>query len=698
MTNSLTPIEVADYTPDFITNVIRFVTRWSSRSEVLDKAHIVYLTNYLNHIGVKTVVFESDYVDRHYLEDYSEYYARCFQSLPKTCARLHFFRTEFKEEAFSNALNNLDRNFIDSHIKREGAYAGFAVIRPLPVTCIARMCLMPYEFGDSSLVLTDRVHVSLFGIDLTVNTAAFIEQDKVVSACATSAIWALLNANRTYRSELLPSPSAITKSALVADRNGSRTFPAAAGLQVEHVCRSLKTYGLEPTVIDKQDYEDEYFPDIVKRILGAYLPSNIPVLIGGRVSQVKDGIDDFRGEHLVCALGYRTNGPITSSSPEEINRIYVHDDRYGPYVSLAEDPAKGGAFTFELKQQRDGHAPQCIRKEKFEPQVLIIGLNHKVRIDFDYALNVAAAISELIGNYSEDHPEKCPPEFAEFAGASFQVSLCYSSALKTDFVEADHPFFSYNGTAESASFLSANMPKYVWRCRFLHQQDVFADILLDATGVPQGDLVLGCLAYTKNADAFWRALSMFVKEDYYRDATSDLDPSVPNVIGCITRFFLNFEDNYLDADYGPLRIPARKYRGSEVDDYGDQITRSDVIKIVRGNDAAKRLETLDHNQAHVWVIDRFGDLIIGEEPADDPAKKGHPALTGGQPARLGGEMHYCKADGYWELNTKSGTYSGHLFGDPERAATYLASVISNNLLGCKVRQQTTELPAGARQE
>ena len=172
-----------------------------------------------------------------------------------------------------------------------------------------------------------------------------------------------------------------------------------------------------------------------------------------------------------------------------------------------------------------------------------------------------------------------------------------------------------------------------------------------------------------------------------RDATSDLDPSVPNVIGCITRFFLNFEDNYLDADYGPLRIPARKYRGSEVDDYGDQITRSDVIKIVRGNDAAKRLETLDHNQAHVWVIDRYGDLIIGEEPADDPDKKGHPALTGGQPARLGGEMHYCRDDGYWELNTKSGTYSGHLFADPERASSYLGSVISNNLQGCKVRQQ-----------
>lgn len=52
-----------------------------------------------------------------------------------------------------------------------------------------------------------------------------------------------------------------------------------------------------------------------------------------------------------------------------------------------------------------------------------------------------------------------------------------------------------------------------------------------------------------------------------QDATS-----VPNVIGCITRFFLNFEDNYLDADYGPLRIPARKYRGSELESVDNQCT------------------------------------------------------------------------------------------------------------------------------
>jgi len=686
MTNSLTPIAVAKYSSDFIINVIRHITRWSSRSEVSEKSHIIYLTNYLNHIGVKTVILESDYVDKHYLEDYSEYYARCFQSLPKTCARLHFFRESFEEAEFSNALNVLDLNFINDKIKSENSYAGFAVIRPLPVTCIARMCLIPYNFNDSSFVLKDKINVSLFGIDLTIETAAFIEQDKVVSACATSAIWTLLNVNRTYRRELLPSPSAITKSALVADRNGARTFPAAGGLQIEHVCRSLKTYGLEPTVIDKQDYQEEYFHKIIKNVLIAYLSSNIPVLIGGRVSQIKENNEEFLGDHLVCALGYRINVPTKYPLPKNIDRIYVHDDRYGPYVSLAKDPENESTFTFELNQ--DG---KCIRKEKFEPQVLIIGLNHKVRIDFDYAFNVAAVISEIIGQFTQIKDSKEHTEFIEFiefiksTDIEFQVSLCHSKTLKTEVINEKYEFFSYNGTSEFSNFLSANMPKYIWRCRFLHQKkEIFADVLLDATGVPQGDLVLGCLAYMKYADLFWRILGKFVRSEPYKDATSALDS---NVIGCITRFFLNFEDNYLDTDYGLLRIPAREYRKSEVNDYGDQITRSDLIKIVRGNDAIQHFLKLDTNQTYVWVIDRYGDFILGKEPVDDPDRQGHPALTGGQPARLGGEMKYDTTSKFWVLNTKSRTYSAHLHSDSERAKLYLESVISKNLRDCPVRHE-----------
>lgn len=683
MTYSLTSIEVAEYSQDFITNVIRHVTRWSSRAEVLDKAHIAYLANYLKAIGVKTVVFESDYIDRHYLEDYSEYYARCFQTLPKTCARLHFFRSKFSEEALSSALNEINLDFIQTYLQSEGAYAGFVVIRPLPVTCIARMCLMPYEHDDRALMLTDKVHVSFSGIDLSVDTAAFIEQDKVVSACATSAIWALLNANRTFRTELLPSPSAITKSALSSDRNGSRTFPASSGLQVEHVCRSLKAYGLEPTVIDRADYDEGIFLEIVKRVLAAYLPSNIPVLIGGRVFELKDDSSTALGEHLVCALGYKANAPVDCALPETINRIYVHDDRYGPYVSLPVSSDKQ-ALDFELRQNI-GATEQCIRRERFEPLVLIVGLNHKIRIDFEYAFNVAAALSEVIDNYRLQYPKDCKSEFIEFADCDFKVTLCYSSTIKKEFIDQERSF-SFNGTAEPSAFFTANMPKYVWRCQFTREDTEFADILLDATGVPQGDLVLGCLSYTPSADSFWRAMSKFIATDYYKSATTELAPGVPNVIGCINRFFLNFEDNHLDAHYGPLRIPARPYRPSEVDQHGDQLSRVDTIKIGRGNPASVHLEALDKSQTQIWVIDRNGDIVIGKEAESDPNRQGHPALTGGGPARLAGELKYCYNENCWEINAQSRTYANHLFGNPERANRYLDSVINGNLADCSVRK------------
>lgn len=692
MTNHLTPFEVAPYSPDFITNVIRYVTRWASRGEVVDKAHVAYLNNYLRHLDVKTVVFESEYIDRHYLEDYSEYYARCFQPLPKTCARLHFFKTEFREEDLADCINNkVDQTFLNKFIQKKGAYVGFVVIRPLPFTCIARMCLKPYDFDGSAVILQSKVNVSFFGIDLTVDTVAFIEQDKVVSACATSAIWAFLNANQTFKSELLPSPSAITKSALATDSGGRRVFPAATGLQVDHVCRSLKAYGLEPTVIAQTDYDDERFIDKVKGILSAYLPSRIPVLMGGTVIQLhEDGGREHLGEHLVCALGYKADKNVGLAVPAEINRIYVHDDRYGPYVSLTESETDQEALCFELKQQVDGEGDRSVRRELFEPKVLIIGLYHKIRIDFDYAYNVCGALWEVVSNYLEHFSgerELCYKEFIEFAKCRFQVSLCYSTDLKAEFIRERPKFFSFNGTDEPAAFLTANMPKYVWRCRFLSKRKRFADILLDATGIPQGDLVLGCLAYTVQGDAFWRTLSKFVRTPYYKDVTTELEQGVQSVTSCITRFFFNFDDNYLDAHYGPVRLPARQYRATEVDDHGDQITRPDTIKIVRGNNAKIRLEYLNKEVTYIWVIDQFGDIIIGDEPTFSSSKMGHPALTGGGPARLAGELIYCHRDGVWEINARSGTYSAYLRKSPETANRYLDSVIRNNLDGCKVRKQ-----------
>src|SRR5580692_6008221 len=63
---------------------------------------IAYLHAYLKELGALSMARETHYVDRHYLEDFSEHYARAFNAPDPTCERLHFFRT---------TLEDLERDF-----------------------------------------------------------------------------------------------------------------------------------------------------------------------------------------------------------------------------------------------------------------------------------------------------------------------------------------------------------------------------------------------------------------------------------------------------------------------------------------------------------------------------------------------------------------------------------------------------------
>lgn len=127
----LSPIAVVPYNKDYVVDFIRYKTDWDQRSEVFDKAQISYLDQYLlvNGTPAQTIVVENEYIDRHYLEDYAEYYARCFPDHPKLCSRLHFFAYDFKEHEFMESLANPSSPLIQELHKN---YIGFVVIRPMP--------------------------------------------------------------------------------------------------------------------------------------------------------------------------------------------------------------------------------------------------------------------------------------------------------------------------------------------------------------------------------------------------------------------------------------------------------------------------------------------------------------------------------------------------------------------------------------
>ena len=86
----------------------------------------------------------------------------------------------------SNILNN------DEYIFE---YLGFMIIRPIPETFFGKVCLKIQKNYLESNILTQKYSVSFFGKILEVNSIAYQEQDRILSACATSSLWTYYHAH-----------------------------------------------------------------------------------------------------------------------------------------------------------------------------------------------------------------------------------------------------------------------------------------------------------------------------------------------------------------------------------------------------------------------------------------------------------------------------------------------------------------------
>lgn len=701
----LSPLTVAAYSKDFLVQLVRIKTGSDQRSQVSGKTQLNYLCHYLEepHIGAKTIVVEDQYIDRHYLEDYSEYYARCFSSYPKNCSRAHFFSLEFSDIEFRDALKRGCPGFRE---KLSGSYLGYAVIRPIPHTFFARICIKPYGALVSEpgyKVITKKHGASLFGIPLSVETTLFLEQDKVVSACATSAIWTLLSASDEVGAKDLPSPSAITKSAFHLHYDGGRTFPTA-GLTTEQVARSLKHFGLEPTVLK---ISNSHSLNAVKEAVFAYTSNDIPVLIGGSIFNLEgtDGQPELLGKHLACALGYHVEEtPLVGSGAinnraHAINKIYVHDDRYGPFVRLDANSTPHGkvlidgkeavGFTLSLK----GNV-----REVFVPDVLVIGHYHKIRIPYAQICGIVDGLHSSLKTHQEllvEDLKNSPATGAETAddrddaaydqevskalegllGGVWELALVTSNSLKTEAL-ASQSIVTFNGASDKATFLMQSMPKYMWRCRIADGSTCLTDLLFDATEIPQGGLFLGYIAYDPLYERMWKWVSKSIARRDWESLPGDLKET----ISCVTSFFARFgQSAFLNTLYGPLRLPVRKLKDGEKDQHEN--IKGQQVTVVRRGPVNWLDISLNKSKKYIWVIDELGDLVIGEDIAEKGASQGHPTLIDGRPARLGGELHFQEVEEKWAVNLWSGTYSSHIDPTSNEGRMFLDNVIEHNFHG-----------------
>ncbi len=658
------------------------------------KRQIDYLAAYLVHKNVQTILIENDYIDRFYLEDYSEYYVRCFTQYPKSCKRFHFFKTAFTEAEFSEFLLHTQPPLSNAILQRD--YVGFVVIKPLPETIIGRTCLEAYEEDAGSYkrvynTSTD-YDVGVFGIKLIVHkTLPFQEQDKVISACSTSALWSLFHAASSIKSYQIKSPVQITKIATSNSLYLKNSFPVQ-GLTVEMMGHALASEGLEPFHVDlspvfNNDQEDSFVT--LKEYTYAYHKDRIPMILGIDVYSRENGKTKHKskrnkhknaivykhlGKHAVTISGFSVKNKCDATTlglggfytnAMSINKIYVHDDQVGPFARIefmndntvkyaeasteSKDSFYCGRVNHYMGYQNNGIELDYI----FLPNNLLAGLYHKIRIPYTVIREAVKHFNDLLVAIVVQAPEA--KQFlwpATTVAYLWDIHLVSATNIKNEIRQ--------NTSLDAITkerFLTRNTPKYIWRAKALYEDVPMLDLLFDATDIPQGKIFMQVLEYCEDIKVFIN--SMFGNNGKELPSNFKKDKSlllykIIKELGC-AKFDPQEE---LTEKYGKARYPLL-LKGHEVD--GLDVVGSTCVTRFDGSNADFVLDI--SIEKYLWAIDAEGLLLIAPEIEKREGKLlGHPNLLKGEKARICGEISYDDIDMKWSINNASGRYSRHSAG------------------------------------
>ena len=452
---------------------------------ISENKHFDYLQKYMRHMKACTIIVESDYIDRDFLDDYSNYYAKCFNDYQKKCARVHFFSFGFQEQEFNDALTkaNESSEFISD---LQTNYLGFVVLKPIPFTMFGRTCLKSYSGDDKYYLVTRKYAVHLCGIELEVTSLAFQEQDRTVSACATSALWSAFQSTGILFHHSIPSPYKITERATqIAAHYTNRTFPNN-GLQLQQMAFAVKETGLEPILLDARNNQT-----LLKACVNAYLQIGIPIIMAVEIKEEDESI----GLHAITIAGFKLcpnrKNEISKVShlnliSSHISALYVHDDQVGPFASLEF------ISTSSEKEYRMEYKPEVSWNESkavcFHPSTLLIPGYNKIRVSF-------LCIYNIINNFVKCVWNPLITSHKKELDLSWDIHLSTQCPLKKEKLE-DNSI----DEQQKIAFLKKEMPQYIWVAdAYNKNNEAVLSFYFDATDTENAPLFLQALHYTPDS-------------------------------------------------------------------------------------------------------------------------------------------------------------------------------------------------------
>lgn len=459
-----------------------------------EHAQAKYLYGYLTDIAAKTFVLEPEYVDGDYLADFASYYVSCFEPYDRFCRRLHFFNKDFDaDHARGVMLGTAAQADIDAF---KEAYLGFIVVRPLPVAVIGRTVLTPYPEDQGRRNYTSVVpyDVSLHGIHLNVKSLAYQEQDTVLAACATVAIWCALHRTAYLYGSRAPSPPVIT-----ADATKSLLYQRAlpsTGLRLEQMMAAIRAAELEPEV-----YEPTIGSSIryLSSLIYAYSRGGLPVVLVIDIvgegqhavtiagfSQQKARVFqkelprafykvDANGKRVQDANGNYIENAVSDFIPMmglRINEFYAHDDGAGPFSRLiVKQP--DSTLTYDMssvawRTQFEGawKDPATGKPRALIPIAVIIPVYHKIRLTHDAVLGW---VNRVNGLFQASGLQQTNDKIV------WDIFITETKDYKSD-VRAMNLHED-----RKAGLLLSSQPRFIWRAIFKIDDEAKAELLLDAT-------------------------------------------------------------------------------------------------------------------------------------------------------------------------------------------------------------------------
>lgn len=679
----MVPYLVSAFTKPTLSNLVKecFGTDFP---DIFHKPQIDYIYRYLKDLEAASVLLEFNYIDKDYLEDYSSYYVKCFSNNGHRCARLHFFSKEVTHTQFNALLQDCSTEAI-SNLNQ--SYLGYIVIKPLPKTFIGKTCLKSYPSfnldNGNNRCLTKKYNVDLFGISLSVNSIAFQEQDNVVSACATTAIWSSLHALEWRNVRNIPACSIITTNAINHIEGSSNKFPNKE-LSNKQILRALDFEKLRHHEEKINSTDKKEFFDTVRY----HINSKLPLIIGVDVYEVIGNCSTAEtqklnklGSHAVTILGYKA-----SEFLDEV--IYIHDDRIGPFVratlvklqnyeSNEKEPIHWG---LALQNKSDHGCWENIH-QILVPNFLVIPTPQKVRLSFTSARNTCDFIlrefNDWLASLGKDG-------FKFVNSTKFEINLVEISKIRSSLIQykfentSDTPVLKAGEIDElnkqKIRFLTGSFARFQWMGSFTLKNMPAFKILFDATDIPQGDAVSSIFIENK----YYADLILTIHKKYAQGAGTGIQPQNEN-------FYSSFLKHlsvsvppllvYLDKSYGGLRAPqylkADEFSGGQITGNSSMQRHYESNKHTASASNFLFCELIENDKdSHlIWAIADDGALLIGKEMEGI----GHPCLTGFKAARIAGELHKT-ANERWGINCKSGRYSGdYRFEDTQ---IYLENVLN----------------------